>query len=166
MIITIIFGIINSTVYIISQAIEVITRDSLDGYFNIFGMILVILSLLLILTNIQSLFFHIKIIKSHTPKKIEIDTIDDQFINAEKWDIQKFPSYFLRTSNLIFAITYIIYSPVVLLHFIFNDYESEFLIYHVILDVSIMLCGVILCIDAFKIKMQATTLTKLNIPPE
>lgn len=152
MIITALFGIINSTVYIITEIVEVMTRDSMVGYFNVLGMITVILSLILIFTNIPSVICQVKIMKLEKVRVNESNLID-QVENRIK-----IPSYFLRTSNLIFVITFCFYGLSTLTYTLIFDSDSVTRNILIIISLILIICGLVLTFDGFKLKKQARTL--------
>lgn len=153
-VITTFFGLVNSLGYIINEVIEVVTRENMDGYFNAIGMIMVILSLILILTNIPSIICQIKIMRLQKAN-VQASGLIDQLGNQAKM-----PSNFLRTSNLVFAMTYCLYG----LTSIFSTalYSTDSFSRNIIMVISLILliCGIILTFDGLKLKKQATTIAR------
>lgn len=153
-VITTFFGLINSLAYIINEIIEVVTRENMDDYFNAIGMVMVILSLIIIITNIPSIICQVKIMRLNKENSKDTELIDQ--IGSQT----NFPSSFLRTSNLVFAMTYCLYG----LTSIFSTalYSTDSLSRNIIMVISLILliCGIILTFDGLKLKKQATTIAR------
>jgi hypothetical protein len=160
MVLTFLFGGLSSVFYIIDEVIIVVNRENMDGYFNVPGMLTAILAILTSLTVIPSVICQMKIMNFNR-KLASTDRIDEDFSNREQQALKSLPSKFLRNSNLLFSLAVTInYLWLLMVTVFLEDEFSPGLVFVLSVTLILLLCGVVLSIDAFRFRSKVKELLK------
>lgn len=150
LVISLIFGTLNSIGYIINEINVVANRPNLEGYFNPLGMVFAIAAVAMIITAIPSLICQIKLLQP-AQKGHEIELIDEDFKARNARKLKNQPSKFLKRWNLIFSISFVINGLASLFHGIFVEPEKDITAFVISIATVLILCGLVLSIDAIKV---------------
>ncbi|PIE86750.1 MAG: hypothetical protein CSA03_03685 [Bacteroidetes bacterium] len=125
-----------------------LSRETLEGYFDVLGMTYVILALTLIITNVPSIVCNVKIIR-YKKQTRSIDLIDDTLSSREINARQGLPSKLLRNFNVIFygsfLLNYVISTIQVAL-----SYQGDYLV--AVFAIITVISGIVMFIDAIVIR--------------
>ncbi len=148
-VISCLFGFVNSFLYLLNEIHTVSRLDNLDDYFNILGMITVVLSLVIVATNIPSIICQVKIIRyKRSIKSSDLidDRLSDRLLDTEK----KLPSMKILTMNIVFSFTFTLYYIYVCGIGLFTEETSTLGLIFLIFFIFLAIGGIVMFIDAIK----------------
>ena len=142
MVIALLFGGFLAVLSMIYQVIYFLSLESLDGYFNVLGMTYVLLALTMIVTNIPSIFYHVKIMRFKRQTR-SIDIIDDSLSSREEQLRETLPSRLLRNFNLIFCGSFLLNYIISMVQIALN--QNDF--YLTVVAIFLVIIGTVLFVD-------------------